>query len=153
MILKTFIKRLVPRVLEDDISLLSPKTVVLRKAINHSGFKFGLLLFISIILLGILGPFFLDISPYQQDLDKRLLPPVWIEGGSWDHLLGTDGNGRDYLSRILSGTRISLTIGIGAALVGMVIGVTLCVIAGYFGGWIDQFVNYILTCQLALPGL
>ena len=153
MILKTFIKRLVPRVLEDDISLLSPKTVVLRKAISHSGFKFGLLLFILIILLGILGPFFLDISPYQQDLDKRLLPPVWIEGGSWDHLLGTDGNGRDYLSRILSGTRISLTIGIGAALVGMVIGVTLGVIAGYFGGWIDQFVNYILTCQLALPGL
>ena len=153
MILKTFIKRLVPRVLEDDISLLSPKTAVLRKAIGHSGFKFGLLLFISIILLGILGPFFLDISPYQQDLDKRLLPPVWIEGGSWDHLLGTDGNGRDYLSRILSGTRISLTIGIGAALVGMIIGVTLGVIAGYFGGWIDQFVNYILTCQLALPGL
>ena len=153
MILKTFIKRLVPRVLEDDISLLSPKTVVLRKAISHSGFKFGLLLFISIILLGILGPFFLNISPYQQDLDKRLLPPVWIEGGSWDHLLGTDGNGRDYLSRILSGTRISLTIGIGAALVGMIIGVTLGVIAGYFGGWIDQFVNYILTCQLALPGL
>ena len=63
-------------------------------------------------------------------------------------LLGTDGNGRDYLSRILSGTRISLTIGIGAALVGMIIGVTLGVIAGYFGGWIDQFVNYILTCQL-----
>ena len=82
-----------------------------------------------------------------------MLPPVWIEGGSWDHLLGTDGNGRDYLSRILSGTRISLTIGIGAALVGMVIGVTLGVIAGYFGGWIDQFVNYILTCQLALPKL
>mgnify|MGYP005690857819 CR=1 FL=1 len=78
MILKTFIKRLVPRVLEDDISLLSPKTVVLRKAISHSGFKFGLLLFISIILLGILGPYFLDISPYQQDLDNAVIGKFMI---------------------------------------------------------------------------
>ena len=93
------------------------------------------------------------MSPYDQDISKRLLPPVWSEGGSWKYIFGTDGNGRDYLARILYGTRVSLTIGIGAATVGMLIGVTLGVIAGYFGGIVDQVVSYILTCQLALPGI
>ena len=124
-----------------------------RKAIYHSGFKFGLLLLSTITFIGVFVPFFVDMSPYDQDISKRLLPPVWSEGGSWQYIFGTDGNGRDYLARIIYGTRVSLTIGIGAATVGMLIGVTLGVIAGYFGGIVDQVVSYILTCQLALPGI
>ena len=142
-----------PVELEKDLSLMTPKDIMFRKALRHTGFKFGLLLLLLLAFIGIFVPFFVDISPYDQDITNRLLPPVWSEGGSWKYVFGTDGNGRDYLARIIYGTRISLTIGIGAAFVGMIIGVTLGVIAGYFGGVVDQVINYILTCQLALPGI
>ena len=132
---------------------MTPKDIMFRKALRHTGFKFGLFLLLLLAFIGIFVPFFVDISPYDQDITNRLLPPVWSEGGSWKYVFGTDGNGRDYLARIIYGTRISLTIGIGAAFVGMIIGVTLGVIAGYFGGVVDQVINYILTCQLALPGI
>ncbi len=153
MILEMLMKRLLPQVFSREIDELEPKYIFIRKGINHLGFKFGLTLFVIIAFLGIFGPLIIDLSPYDQNLSNRLLPPVWIEGGNWDHIFGTDGNGRDYLARILYGTRISLTIGFGAAFVGMLIGVTLGILAGYFGGWVDQIVNYLLTCQLALPGL
>ena len=142
-----------PVELEKDLSLMTPKDIMFRKALRHTGFKFGLFLLLLLAFIGIFVPFFVDISPYDQDITNRLLPPVWSEGGSWKYVFGTDGNGRDYLARIIYGTRISLTIGIGAAFVGMIIGVTLGVIAGYFGGFVDQVINYILTCQLALPGI
>ncbi len=132
---------------------ITPRAIMLRKAENHFGFKFGAALLIVIALFAIFGPFIIDHTPYEQDLTKRLLPPVWVKGGIWEHILGTDGNGRDYLARIYVGGRISITIGLGAAVVGAVIGVTLGVLAGYFGGWVDHVVSYILTCQLALPGL
>jgi peptide/nickel transport system permease protein len=89
----------------------------------------------------------------MQNLPMRMLPPIWGEGGQWEYLLGTDHLGRDYLSRLIYGARISMTIGIGAASIGMVIGVTLGLIAGYFGGWLDQAVNFLVTCQLAVPSL
>ena len=153
MILKYIFRHTNPDFLNRDLEKLTPKDIMFRKAIYHSGFKFGLLLLSTITFIGVFVPFFVDMSPYDQDISKRLLPPVWSEGGSWQYIFGTDGNGRDYLARIIYGTRVSLTIGIGAATVGMLIGVTLGVIAGYFGGIVDQVVSYILTCQLALPGI
>lgn len=153
MIVRAFVRRAFPATFQSDIRDLPPRQVMLRKATAHTGFKFGLLLLISIALLGFIGPFFIAHSPYDQDLLQRLLPPFWVNGGTTEHLLGTDANGRDYLARILVGARISLIIGICAATIGMMIGVTLGVIAGYFGGWVDQVVNFVLTCQLALPGL
>ena len=153
MILKYIFRHTNPDFLNRDLEKLTPKDIMIRKAIYHSGFKFGLLLLSAITFIGVFVPFFVDMSPYDQDISKRLLPPVWSEGGSWQYIFGTDGNGRDYLARIIYGTRVSLTIGIGAATVGMLIGVTLGVIAGYFGGIVDQVVSYILTCQLALPGI
>ena len=153
MILKYIFKHANPDFLNRDLDKLTPKDIMFRKAICHSGFKIGLLLLSVITFIGVFVPFFVDMSPYDQDISNRLLPPVWSEGGSWQYIFGTDGNGRDYLARIIYGTRVSLTIGIGAATVGMLIGVTLGVIAGYFGGIVDQVVSYILTCQLALPGI
>ena len=153
MILKYIFRHTNPDFLNRDLEKLTPKDIMIRKAIYHSGFKFGLLLLSAITFIGVFVPFFVDMSPFDQDISKRLLPPVWSEGGSWQYIFGTDGNGRDYLARIIYGTRVSLTIGIGAATVGMLIGVTLGVIAGYFGGFVDQVVSYILTCQLALPGI
>lgn len=132
---------------------MTPSQVMQLKARHHKGFKFGLALLLGIALMGFVLPLLLTVSPYDQDLSIRLLPPVWVEGGSWQHWLGTDGNGRDYFVRILYGARISLVVGLGAATVGMLIGVTLGLVSGFYGGWVDQVVSFVLTCQLALPGL
>jgi peptide/nickel transport system permease protein len=132
---------------------LTPRDVMKRRMLSHRGFIFGTFVLLTLSLLAIFAPLIAPYDPFDQSLIKRLLPPVWVSGGTWDHIFGTDHLGRDYLTRLLYGARISLTIGLGAATVGCVIGVTLGVCAGYFGGKVDQVVSYILTCQLALPGL
>ena len=106
-----------------------------------------------VVVVAIFAPLLAPMIPTLQSLSTRMMPPVWSDGGSWDHLLGTDQNGRDYLSRLIYGTRVSIMIGIGAASIGLLIGVTLGVLAGYFGGWVDHLVSFLLTAQLALPGL
>ena len=83
MIFKTFIKRLFPSSFDNEIYNLTPKDLIIRKSSNHGGFKFGLSLLIIIFLFAIFGPIIFDVSPYEQDLTKRLLPPVWKECGSW----------------------------------------------------------------------
>jgi peptide/nickel transport system permease protein len=77
-------------------------------------------------------------------------PPVFL-GGSWEHPLGTDLLGRDFLSRLLYGARISLTIGIVAAFISGIIGTTMGVAAGYFGGRTDTIVTFLVTTRLAMP--
>lgn len=131
----------------------SPGQLARTRAWSHRGFQVGVAILVALILVAILAPYLAPHSPYQQSLPNRLLPPVWVEGGNWTYPLGTDGVGRDYLSRLIYGTRVSIIIGLGAATVGMFIGVTLGVLAGYFGGWIDHACSFILTAQLALPGL
>jgi peptide/nickel transport system permease protein len=120
---------------------------------SHRGLMVGLAVLTALVLVAVFAPLLAPYSPYDQHLPQRLLPPVWVEGGSSAHLLGTDHLGRDYLSRLLYGTRISLLIGFGAASIGCVVGVALGVCAGYFGGVVDRAVSFLLTCQLALPGL
>lgn len=120
---------------------------------RHPGLVIGLTILASLILVAVFAPWISPYSPYDQHLPQRLMPPAWVEGGSYLHLLGTDHLGRDYLSRLLYGARVSLLIGFGAASIGCVIGVTLGMCAGFFGGVIDRIVSFILTCQLALPGL
>lgn len=151
--MQAVLRRIFPAIYSADIRDLPPRSVMIRKAGAHKGFTFGFMLLLTIAVLGLFGPMLIAHTPYEQDLTQRLLPPMWVEGGNASHWLGTDGNGRDYLARILVGARISIIIGLGAACVGMLIGVTLGVVSGFFGGWVDQVVNYILTCQLALPGL
>lgn len=132
---------------------LSPTMAALKRARHHYGLKIGFGILLVMAVLAVFAPWLAPHDPYLQDLPMRMLPPVWAEGGSWEYLLGTDHLGRDYLSRLIYGARISMTIGIGAATIGMLIGVTLGLIAGYFGGWLDQAVNFLVTCQLAVPSL
>ena len=93
-----------------------------RRIRGHQGMIIGSLIVISVILVALLAPLLSPHDPYQQDLMKRLIPPVWDSRGSWEHILGTDHLGRDYLSRLIYGARISLLIGIGAALISGIIG-------------------------------
>lgn len=115
--------------------------------------RIGVFTIMLFVMAAILADVIWSLSPYEQDIINRLAPPIWEARGTWAHPLGTDALGRDVLARLLHGARISLIVGICAATIGMVIGVSLGVAAGYFGGRIDSLVNFVLTCQLALPGL
>ena len=90
-------------------------------------------------------------DPYAQDLNLRLIPPVWMDGGSAAHPLGTDHLGRDYLSRLLYGAQISLLIGFLTVIISGLIGTTLGVLGGYFGGRVDDVVIFIITTRLSMP--
>ncbi|QTF10563.1 ABC transporter permease [Brenneria izadpanahii] len=122
-----------------------------RSILGHHSMTFGLIILAVIVLAAILAPLISPHDPYAQDVSRRLIPPVWHEKGSWEHILGTDKLGRDYLSRLLFGAQVSLTIGLVAVLVAGFIGITLGVLAGYFGGRVDAVVSYILTVRLSMP--
>jgi peptide/nickel transport system permease protein len=111
----------------------------------------GLVLLATIVAAAVLAPLLAGHDPYDQDLANRLVPPFWLDGNDPAHLLGTDQLGRDLLSRLLYGARVSLAIGFAAMLMSAAIGVTLGVLAGYFGGWIDTAVSFLITARLALP--
>ncbi len=98
----------------------------------------------------LLGATLWHVSPFTQDLMHRLQPPEWL-GGSPAHPFGTDQLGRDYLARLLYGARISLSIGAFAVLASGTIGTVLGVLGGFFGGWIDDLVMFVITCRLSLP--
>lgn len=121
-----------------------------RRAWRHRGLMIGLTIVAVVVAIAILAPFLTGKDPYDQDLLKRLKPPVW-GGGSWDNPLGTDNLGRDYLTRLLYGSRISLLIGIAAALVAGLIGTVLGITAGYFGGRIDLAVTFLISVRLSMP--
>jgi peptide/nickel transport system permease protein len=122
-----------------------------RRVLKHKGLMIGTFIFAVIVLIALLAPFISPHDPYAQDLNNRLVPPVWYERGSWLHPFGTDNLGRDYLSRTLYGAQISLLIGISVMLISGTIGTALGLAAGYFGGRIDLVVTFIITTRLALP--
>ncbi|MCX8997396.1 ABC transporter permease [Rhizobiaceae bacterium BDR2-2] len=123
---------------------------LLAKAGKHRGFMAGFVILSTIGLIALLAPVIAPHDPYRQDLLARHIPPVFL-GGDWNHILGTDALGRDYLSRLIYGARVSLLIGFTAALISAVIGTTLGVLGGYFGGKVDAVVMFILSVRLALP--
>jgi peptide/nickel transport system permease protein len=108
-------------------------------------------LLVLILILAVFAPWIAPHDPYAQDLAYRTVPPVWYAKGTWVHPLGTDQLGRDYLSRILYGARISLLIGACVAAISGLIGTTMGLAAGYFGGRIDMLVSFLVTTRLSMP--
>jgi peptide/nickel transport system permease protein len=107
-----------------------------------------------LILTAIFAPLIAPQNPYdgaQLDMWKAELPPIWQDGGEWPYLLGTDTQGRDMLSAILYGTRISIVIGIASVALSLVIGMTAGLVAGYFGGFIDNLLMRIGDITLSIP--
>jgi peptide/nickel transport system permease protein len=90
-------------------------------------------------------------DPLQGSLSKRLKPPAWQQGGTLEYPLGTDKLGRDMLSRIIYGARVSLMVSLVAIFVGGVIGTALGMISGYFGGWVDALLMRLVDISLSLP--
>ena len=129
----------------------SPRTLLRRRALAHKGLLIGVGLLTLATLIALLAPLIAPHDPYAQDLTRRLIPPIWQEKGAWAHVLGTDNLGRDYLSRVLYGARISLLIGLAVMVISGLIGTTLGLAAGYFGGRIDMAITFITTVRLAMP--
>jgi peptide/nickel transport system permease protein len=111
----------------------------------------ALLLLVILVLLAVTAPLLPMADPLDQDLLGRLMPPSWATSGSWAHPLGTDQLGRDILSRVIWGARVSLVVGVSAVAISGVIGVIAGVLAGYFGGWVDNVLMRIADGQLAIP--
>lgn len=107
---------------------------------------------LSIFFLAALTPTpLLPHNPTQQSLRARFTPPVWVEGGTPQHVLGTDNLGRDLLSRIVRGARASLLITSLSVFAGALVGIVLGLLAGYFGGWLDEVISRLVDVQLAFP--
>src|SRR5689334_3368146 len=118
----------------------------------------GLLIFTVLVLVAlVVTAFFADfIAPHNPEvgsLSQRFKPPAWVAGGSTTHLLGTDHIGRDVLSRLIFGARVSLIVGFTAVIIAGVLGTALGILSGYFGGWVDQVIMRITDTWLALPAL
>jgi peptide/nickel transport system permease protein len=105
----------------------------------------------TVLLVAIFAPYLTPHDPFAQDLGLRLVPPAWMEGGQPAHLLGTDQIGRDYLSRLIYGARISMLIGVLTVIVSGAIGITLGIIGGFHGGRTDDVVMFLITCRLSIP--
>lgn len=107
----------------------------------------GLTILLLLCGAALLAPVIAPHSPIEQNLDQDLLSPT---GG---HLLGTDKLGRDVLSRILYGSRISLLVGISTAALSLLIGFFIGSLSGYFGGWVDQLLMRLVDVLMAFPGI
>jgi peptide/nickel transport system permease protein len=136
-----------------EVEAPSPATLWRRRALGHVGFLAGAAVIALVVLVAVFAPLIAPFDPYQQDLARRLIPPVWGEGGGWTHPFGTDALGRDILSRLIHGTRISLAVGFFPAAIAAIVGTTLGIAGGYFGGRVDAFVMYLVNVKLALPPL
>ena len=109
------------------------------------------ILFFLLVLPGLFAPYLAPHNPIKGSLRARLKPPVWVQGGAIAHPLGTDKVGRDILSRIVYGARISLAVSVVAILVSGAIGTALGLIAGYFGGRLDAVIMRLVDISLGLP--
>jgi ABC-type dipeptide/oligopeptide/nickel transport system permease subunit len=113
----------------------------------------GFTLFVLIVLTAIFAPVLAPHDPLKQNLRAAKQPPAWQEGGSWEFPLGTDPLGRDMLSRIIYGTRVSLTVGFFGVLIASVLGMGAGLLAGYMGGRVDSVVMGVVNIFLAIPYL
>ena len=135
----------------EELLAPSPGALLRRRVLDHTGLLIGAGVLAAVVFMALAAPLLAPFDPYDQDLARRLIPPIWHDAGTWVHPLGTDTLGRDYLSRVVYGARISLLIGFAVMLISGLIGTALGVAAGYFGGKVDLVVTYLITVRLALP--
>ena len=109
----------------------------------------GLLVLFAVV--AIIGPWLTPYDPLQGSLRARLAPPMWQQGGGLDHVFGTDRLGRDVLSRIIAGARISLLVCVLVIAIAGSVGTAIGTVAGYFGGWVDRISMRVVDLALSFP--
>lgn len=120
---------------------------------RNKGAVLGLIYIILVVVLAIGANVIAPYAPAEQFRDALLTPPAWQEGGSWQFILGTDDIGRDVLSRLIYGARLSLLVGCLVVLLSLLFGVVLGLLAGYCGGVVDTLIMRLVDIMLALPSL
>jgi ABC-type dipeptide/oligopeptide/nickel transport system permease subunit len=108
---------------------------------------------LAFIVMAAAAPLIAPHDPAATDLFRRLQPPAWMAGGEWSYLLGCDALGRDILSRIIYGARVSIFIGVVVVLIATVIGIAAGLAAGYLRGWTDHVVSGLIDVLLGFPYL
>jgi peptide/nickel transport system permease protein len=109
------------------------------------------LILLALVVTALLSAYVAPHNPIRERLMDRLLPPAWADDGEWRYVLGTDHLGRDLVSRIIYGSRVSLVVGFAAVIVGGVLGISLGVAAGFLGGHTDEVIMALADMQLAFP--
>jgi peptide/nickel transport system permease protein len=112
---------------------------------------FGLCVVVVVLLAALFAPWIAPFDPLEQDINKRLKEPGWQTAAGRIHALGTDHLGRDILARVIFGSRIALVVGLSAVLISGVLGMAIGLVAGYFGGKVDDFFMRLADIQLAFP--
>jgi ABC-type dipeptide/oligopeptide/nickel transport system permease subunit len=131
----------------------SPFSLGLRR-FRHDWLSVACAMLVTIMaLLAILAPIVAPHDPTDSDLLRRLQPPAWIAGGDWSFALGCDALGRDMLSRLLYGARISLGVGFSVVAASTIAGIVLGLLAGYMRGWTDGFLSRVADILLGFPYL
>lgn len=120
---------------------------------RNKGAVVGLVYIIIVLLCAIFADVLAPHAPAEQFRDALLHPPVWQEGGSWSYILGTDDVGRDVLSRLMYGARLSLLVGCLVVVLSLIFGVIFGLLAGYLGGVVDAIIMRVVDIMLALPSL
>lgn len=120
---------------------------------SNKGAVAGLVFIVLICFMAVFADVVAPHSPSTQVRDALLLPPAWLDGGSWSYLLGTDDVGRDIFSRLIYGARLSLSVGAFAVTISLVIGILLGLVAGYFKGVVDICIMRLVDIMLAMPSL
>jgi peptide/nickel transport system permease protein len=116
-------------------------------------FTIPVIVLLLVVISAIFAPQIAPYDPLHTSLTDRLKPPAFVAGGSDAHLLGTDKLGRDVLSRIIWGSRVSLIVAVSVIVITGGIGTALGIIGGYFGGWVDALLMRITDISLAFPGI
>ena len=124
---------------------------LLRRLVRRRTALFGMLVVLGVMLAAVLAPVVSPFDPLEQDIGQRLREPGWQDAQGRLHPLGTDHLGRDILARIVFGSRIALVVGLAAVAISGVLGMLIGLIAGYFGGRVDDFLRRLADIQLAFP--
>jgi ABC-type dipeptide/oligopeptide/nickel transport system permease subunit len=150
-----------------SVDILSPSTVALqeratvsaersrtwRKLARNPAALAGAVILLVVIGAAVFAPYVAPHDPAKQSLIRRFTPPVWVQGGSMSYPLGTDQVGRDILSRIIHGARVSLIVGISAVLVSLTVGVILGLLSGFLRGRVDTVIMTVVDVTLSFPQL
>lgn len=113
----------------------------------------GFVILTLVIITALFAPWLAPYDPSEQHITDMLAPPFWSEGGSMQYVLGTDNLGRDLLSRIIYGTQVSLIVGLFAVIVAGTIGLSIGLVSGYYGGWLDNVFMRVVDSFLAIPNI
>ncbi|MEV5889456.1 ABC transporter permease [Nonomuraea fuscirosea] len=128
-------------------------TTTLRALRRNHAAKVAVGVIALVVLVGVFAPLIAPHDPNLQNLELKLRPPFWMDGSEPGYLLGTDKLGRDVLSRVMYGTRVSLLVGLAATLLSGVVGAAVGVVSGYYRGWREQVFMRLADVQLAFPSI